>query len=378
MSDDDLISAMRRKAGVGRPPPDVTAMSAAKALRLAAAKAAEDGTGMVMQVTDVSETLTSTSRLPELIPDHSLLALLEGPEHAYGLGVFSLAVTTSVVEQLTTGHVQKHTPEDRNPTSTDSVMCFELIDRMLSHFEQIVADASDPPQVEGYRTAAQLSETRSIPIAFDDIRYRMFRLTVDMGRGLRTGEIMFIFPATRPKPKPVPGTQSDWQRDFKTSVMKTEAALEAILHRVSLPLSDAANLAVGMTIPIPHEALMRVEVVADGRRVSYGRLGQVNGHRAVRIDLNDPASMDDEADMSIGFGDHGADGIGHSEFPALGTGDISDTMGEDMPSLGDFPAMGDMGDMSGDLPSLGDMSGDLPDLGDMSDFPAMGDLPSLD
>lgn len=379
MSDDDLISAMRRKAGVGRPPPDVTAMSAAKALRLAAAKAAEDGTGMVMQVTDVSESLTSTSRLPDLIPDHSLLALLEGPEHAYGLAVFTLAVTASVVEQLTTGHVQKYAPEERNPTSTDSVMCFELIDRMLSNFETIVAEAPDPPQVDGYRTAAQLSEVRSIPIAFDDIRYRMFRVTVDMGRGLRTGEIMLIYPASRPKPKPAPGTQSDWQTDFKTSVMKTEANLETVLHRVSLPLSAVADLAVGMTIPVPHEALSRVEVTADGRRMSYGRLGQVNGHRAIRIDLNEPSTQ--EEGMGSGLGGYDLKDIGDSDFPAL-TGDgglpAMGDMSGDLADLGDFPAMGDMsGDLPdlGDLPAMGDMSGDLPDLGD---FPAMGELPPLE
>lgn len=411
MSDEDLISAMRRKAGVGRPPPDVTVMSAAKALRLSAAKAAEDVTGMVMQVTDVREELTSTSRLPDVIPDHSLLALLEGPENAYGLAVFSLAVTTSVVEQMTTGNVQKHAPEERKPTSTDSVMCFELIDSMLTFFEQIVVEAVDPPQVEGYRAAAQLSETRSIPIAFDDIRYRMFRLSVDMGRGVRSGEIMFIYPASPPKPKPEPGMQSDWERDFRTSVLKTEAVLETVLHRVSLPLSDVANLEVGMTIPVPHEALSRVEVVADGHRISQGRLGQVNGYRAVRVDLN-PAELIDEGG---GLG-------GGSDFPALGAGGLSDGMDMDLPALGDFPAMGgmgdgdsdmsgelpslgdlggdfpamgDMGDMSGaddsmsgdlpplgdlggDFPAMGDMSGDLPDLGDLGDFPAMGELPALD
>jgi flagellar motor switch protein FliM len=352
MSDEDLISAMRRKAGVGRPPPDVTVMSAAKALRLAVVKAAEEATGMVMQVTDVREELTSTSRLPDVIPDHSLLALLEGPENTYGLAVFSLAVTTSVVEQMTTGNVQKHPPEDRKPTSTDSVMCFELIDSMLAFFEQIVAEAVDPPVVEGYRAAAQLSETRSIPIAFDDIRYRMYRLSVDMGRGLRNGEIMFIYPASRPKPKPEPGMPS-----------------------------DVANLEVGMTIPIPHEALSRVEVVADGHRVSQGRLGQVNGYRAVRVDLHPTALTDDDGGMDGGAG-----------FPALGSGALSDEMEMDLPGLGDFPAMGSMGDegdaMSGELPPLGDlgsdfptmgdMGDDLPALGDMGDFPAMGELPSLD
>ncbi|MBU2867186.1 FliM/FliN family flagellar motor switch protein [Pacificibacter marinus] len=378
MSDDDLISAMRRKAGVGRPPPEVTSMSAAKALRLAVAKAAEDSTGMVMQVTDVVEELTSTSRLPDQIPDNSLLALLEGPENAYGLAVFSLAVTTSVVEQMTTGNVQKHAPEDRKPTSTDSVMCFDLIDQMLAHFEHIVQEAADPPQIDGYRTAAQLSETRSIPIAFDDIRYRMFRISVDMGLGLRSGEIMFIYPAYRPKPKPEPGTQSDWQRDFKTSVMKTEANLDTVLHRISLPLSDAASLGVGMTIPIPHEALMRVELVADGRRVSFGRLGQMNGHRAIRVDMDGPASLDGDHGARDGLSDIGVAGMGGTDFPALAADGMPDDLGADIPSMGDFSATENMPD---DFPSLGNMGGDLPplgDIGDLSDFPAMGDLPSID
>ncbi|SEK86732.1 FliM/FliN family flagellar motor switch protein [Pacificibacter marinus] len=411
MSDEDLISAMRRKAGVGRPPPDVTAMSAAKALRLAVAKAAEDVTGMVMQVTDVQESLTTISVLPSAIPDHSLLALLEGPEHAYGLAIFSLAVTTSVVEQMTTGNVQKYAPEERSPTSTDSVMCFELIDSMLKYFEKIVVEAVEPPLVDGYCTAAQLSEPRSIPIAFDDIRYKMFRITVDMGRGLRQGEIMFIYPAMRPKPKLEPGVQSDWETSFQASVLKTEASLETVLHRVSLSLSDVVGLEIGMTLPIPREAFTRVEVVADGRRMSYGRLGQMNGHRAIRIDFDPPEISDDEGGISMGLGtdamagfDVGADvpaldiAGGMDDFsgelpslgdlPAMGGGEAD--MSGGLPSLGglgsDFPAMGDMGDMSdiGDMNAMGDMGGDLPslsDLGDldgMSDFPAMGDIPPLE
>ncbi|RPE71818.1 flagellar motor switch protein FliM [Pacificibacter maritimus] len=396
MADEDLISAMRRKAGVGRPPPDVTAMSAPKALRLALAKAAEDCTGMVLQVGEVIEEITSVSRLPDSIDDHSLLALLEGPDSAYGLAVFSLGVTTSVVEQLTTGKVQKYSPEKRDPTSTDSVMCFDVIDRMLANFETIVAEASQPPEIANYRTAAQLSETRSIPIAFDDIRYRMYRVSVDMGRGVRQGEIMFVFPASRPKPKVEAGMQTAWETSFQASVLKTEAQLSSVLHRVSLSLSDVANLQVGMQIPVPKEALNRVELVADGRRISIGRLGQVNGHRAVRINLN--PVQENDADMSM-----------TNDFSSGEMMDMNGTDGE-MPDLGDLPdigadfgggfetpnSMGRLGDLPDPdlamgVPSLSDIGsdfgggfgGDLPPLTgddglpDSGDFPAMGDLPAL-
>jgi flagellar motor switch protein FliM len=370
MADEDLISAMRRKVGVGRPPPEVTAMSAPKALRLALAKAAEANIGMVLQVNDVVESMTSISRLPDSIPDHSLLALLEGPEHAYGLAVFSLAVTTSVVEQLTTGNVQKHSPEVRDPTSTDSVMCFDLIDHMLANFETIVAEASSPPEIANYRTAAQLSETRSIPIAFDDIQYRMYRVSVEMGRGVRQGEILFVFPALRPKPKLEAGTQTVWETNFQASVMKTEAELETVLHRASLSLSEVSNLQVGMQIPVPKQALNRVELVVDGQRISVGRLGQVNGHRAVRIDLNPVEDSDSEMSMTEGFEGNATMNISGfaDDMPALGGSPDSSDFGG-----GEFADTAMQGGIGGDFPSFaGDT--DLPDLGD---FPAMAELPAL-
>lgn len=286
MSDEHLISVMRRKAGAGRPAPDVTAMSVDKALSLATAKATEEGTGMVMQVTQVTEEMTSINRLSDSIPEHALLVLLEGPDTQYGLAVFNLAVTTSVVEQLTTGKVQKHAPEARKPTSTDAVMCFELIDRVLRQFETYADEIANPPEIHGYRAAAQLSEARSIALAFDDVRYRLFRVHVDMGAGARSGELMFVFPYEQAKPIHDPNLSADWAKDFQSLVMKSEATLETVLQRVTLSLADAANLEVGMTIPIPHDALSRVEIMADGQTLSHGRLGQVNGHRALRLALS--------------------------------------------------------------------------------------------
>ena len=285
MSDEHLISVMRRKAGAGRPAPDVTAMSVDKALSLATAKATEEGTGMVMQVTQVTEEMTSIRRLPELMPENALMALLEGPDTQYGLVVFNLAVTTSVVEQLTTGNVQKHSPEARKPTSTDAVMCFELIDSVLRQFETYAAEIANPPEIHGYRVAAQLSEARSIALAFDDVRYRLLRVHVDMGAGARSGELMFVYPFEPAKPTHDPNLSVDWAKDFQSSVMKSEATLETVLQRVTLSLADAANLEVGMTIPIPYDALSRVEIMADGQTLSHGRLGQVNGHRALRLEL---------------------------------------------------------------------------------------------
>lgn len=376
MSDADIISAMRRKAGVGRPPPDVQPMSPAKALRLAAAKAAEDSIGLVMQVTHVAEERSSILRLPEQLPDDALLSLLEGPDNAYGLAVFDRNVVSAVVEQQTTGKVLKLPPEERAPTATDAVMCTEITDHILSLFETNVAEVADPPHVEGFRVAAQLREARSISIAFEDVPYRVYRISVSLGRGVREGEILLVFPYARATPKPVPGAPNNFGRDFQAVVMTSEARLDTVLHRIRLPLADVMSLEVGMVLSIPRSAVSKVELRADDRLVSRAQLGQINGKRAVRLIFM--TGDDDPLDASYGpdeggFGDMGAPS-GSSAVPALSNG-----MG-DVPPMGDFPAMGDMGDLPplGAFPALGDMGGDMGDLPDLGHFPAMGDLPSLD
>ena len=392
MSDADIISAMRRKAGVGRPPPDVQPMSPAKALRLAAAKAAEDAIGLVMQVTNVIEERSSILRLPDQLPEYALLSLLEGPDNAYGLAVFDRNVISAVVEQQTTGKVLKLPPEERAPTATDAVMCTEITDHILSLFETNIAEVADPPDVAGFRVAAQLREARSISIAFDDVPYRVYRISVLLGRGVREGEILLVFPFARATPKPVPGAPNDFGRDFQAVVMKSEARLDTVLHRIRMPLADVMSLEAGMVLSIPRSAVSKVELRADDRLVSRAQLGQINGKRAVRLifmteEDDDPLEAPYGSEAG-GFGDMGALS-GGSEFPALsnGLGDMGD-----LPSLGDLPAMGDIGDMDnmgdvppmgdlpplGDFPAMGDMSGEMGELPDLGDFPAMGDLPTFD
>ncbi|AJE47726.1 FliM/FliN family flagellar motor switch protein [Celeribacter indicus] len=301
MSDAELISAIRRKAGVGRPPPEVEPMSPAKALRLACAKAAEEVLGLVLQVTQVLEEKTALSRLPGTIPDFALLALLEGPRNACGLCVLDRNAVAAVVEQQTTGKVLRLAPEDRPPTATDAVMCSGVIDAMLAGFEGEVQHLPSPPDVAGFRFAAQLREPRSIAMAFDDVAYRLWRVTVSLGRGVREGEILFVFPCAPPVPPPAPGMQSDFTRDFQAAVMRAEARIDTVLHRLRMPLSEAMALAEGELLPLPREALSRVELRADGRFLSRARLGQLSGKRAVRLVDGPPQDARGQKEAAAGF-----------------------------------------------------------------------------
>jgi flagellar motor switch protein FliM len=63
-----------------------------------------------------------------------------------------------------------------------------------------------------------------------------------------------------------------------------EVRLEAVLTRVSLPLSQVVGLSVGDQLVLNAAALDKISLEGlDGRKMAEGRLGQNRGLRAVRL-----------------------------------------------------------------------------------------------
>ncbi|MCA0043548.1 FliM/FliN family flagellar motor switch protein [Celeribacter litoreus] len=304
-SDADVISAMRRKAGSGRPPPEVQPLSPEKALRLSIAKAAEAVLGLAVHVCAVEERRVVLADLQGLIPAYALMGLLEGPEPSFGLAVFDRPTVAAVVEQQTAGKVLSLPPEERAPTATDAALSAELCDHILTLFEQGVADLTEPPPVSGFRYGAQLQETRSIAIAFEDVFYRVFRVDLSLGSVARAGQMLFVFPWEKPRPPVTVPDEETFSTALQSVVMESEAVLDTVLHRIGLSVGEVMTLEVGAQIPIPREAISQVELRADDRLVAHARLGQVNGKRALRITVTgdlvdqDPTSMASDMDYGI-------------------------------------------------------------------------------
>lgn len=283
MPDEEVISAMRRKAGVGRPPPDVSPMSPQKALRLAFAKAGEDAIGLFLHVSEVEETQTSVRRVSELVPDHALMSVMNGPEESYGLCVLDRNTVAAIVEQQTAGRVLARVPEERPPTSTDAVMCSEVCDAILGLFDHLSAEVPQPPFVRGFRIGAQLREPRSITLAFEDIPYRLYRIALQLGRGERVGEAFLVFPFHEPRGADEESENEAFGRKFQEAVLRSEVRLETVLCRLRLPLSEVMALQAGGGIALPNDCLTRVEVRAEDRTLAWARLGQFSGKRALRL-----------------------------------------------------------------------------------------------
>ena len=57
-----------------------------------------------------------------------------------------------------------------------------------------------------------------------------------------------------------------------------------MIARLSLPLGTVLGLAVGEVLPLVDVAIDRIVMAgADGRPLAVGKLGQFQGHRAIRI-----------------------------------------------------------------------------------------------
>lgn len=383
--DMDGLSAMRRKSGAGRPPPEIGAPTPARVLRNAVMQAGEDVAALVIVAGPPEEARITLEPMVEALGQYDLMAMVEGPEGRYGLATMDPGALSALIEIQTTGKVSTRVPDERLPTRTDAIMCADFIDRVFELLEEGAAEAELPlaHALTGYRYAFAFPEARAIPLTLENIAYRKFTVSLDLGRGAKKGNLVLYLPFDVSAKRAVSSAEGGaFSADLSAHVMGAEAQLSATLHRVEMSLAQVMNLTEGSLIPIPREALGRIAVEdIEGGVVTYGRLGMSGGHRAVRLGADDLAEMGDDMGASLGAAPKalpGGDGLGGVTIDASPAPDLGD-----MGGMGDLGDLGDLGDMAGDLADLGDLGGggdDLPDLasmGDTSDLPELADLGDL-
>ena len=120
----------------------------------------------------------------------------------------------------------------------------------------------------------------------------MLQAEVRLGNGAKTGPVMLALPAEGrgrpPKPAPMatpaPVAAALFTKALTDQVMRTDANLSAVLHRLTLPLSALMALKAGDLVPLSTAALDRIVLEGlDGRQLGTGKLGQNRGMRAVRL-----------------------------------------------------------------------------------------------
>lgn len=319
--------------------------------RVALARAVHDKLQITLDFQSLAVDRRSLAEIVELVPSRALIAVLDGPNE--GLGVIALdpQIMGGFIEAQTIGKVKSTDLLVRKTTRTDAAMVAGVIDVALRGLEQGLAEEADLIWAGGFRYASFLDDPRPLGLLLEDVGYKVLRAEVDLAGGARRGEIILALPAdgrgampvTKPDGSAAPESNHAFSQAFSERVNGAHCRIEAILARLTLPLSQVLNLSEGMVLALPQAALNEISLEGfDGRRVGNGKLGQNRGMRAVRLSdaaqdgIQTPVDqarvgMSDVADLDIGLGATRGFDMGGA-----------DPGGPDLD--GDFPAM-DMGDL---------------------------------
>ncbi len=303
-------SVLARKAEAGRCEPGAPPMTAERAISQALSRAAGEMFDLPLAVHAIRERRMTLSDLPELLEELSLLALIEGPQETLGLLALPPATLATLIEVQMTGRVGRAAAPPRRPTRVDAAMAAAFVDAFLEGVEEGLEGMEEQVWAGGYRYASHLDDPRPLGLLLEDLGYRVWQLDLLLGPPPgRPAGLLWAVPAQgRFRRQPVrraaePATHvapapdgdaagaADWARRMEGTVMGTQAVLEAVLHRVTLPLAAVMAFASGTQIPLPEDALERLSLEgAGGRRLAPARLGQHRGFRALRL-----SSDEDEA-----------------------------------------------------------------------------------
>jgi flagellar motor switch protein FliM len=254
---------------------------------VALARAAQAAMGLDLEVEGAAAGPASLAEVLEVLPDHALIAALEGPAGATGAIALGPGLLTALVERQTLGRVTPRPVVPRRPTRTDAAIAAGLIDAALAALDTALEAEEDRVWAAGFRTAAHVDGARTLSLLLEDAGFRLIRARARaQGKG---GEVILALPARgRGTPPPPPADQAAamvFRAALGEQVMAAEAMLTAVIARVSLPLSQVMALAPGEVLRLGPAALDRVDLDGpDGIRVAGGRLGQTRSLRALRLD----------------------------------------------------------------------------------------------
>lgn len=277
------VTAARGEMAEGGPGAD-------RGWRLALARAARDQLKAPFEVTTLAQARVGLAEVLEVPPDRALVAVLEGPGEGLGMLALSPEVFQAMVEVLTIGRVAQTAAAARKPTRTDAAMLAPMIDAALIDLEAGLAEEADLTWAGGWRYASFLEDPRPLGLMLEDVAYRLVTVEVDLSLGARRGRVVLALPAEG-RGRKAAGAISDtvaaerrFTEELAEQVSSAEVRLEAVLTRVSLPLSRVVGLAVGDQLVLNAAALDKISLEGlDGRKMAEGRLGQNRGLRAVRL-----------------------------------------------------------------------------------------------
>ncbi|WP_299898746.1 FliM/FliN family flagellar motor C-terminal domain-containing protein [uncultured Ruegeria sp.] len=284
-----VSAALARKLSVGRKDLGDRPRSVLRALRLGFARAASDRLNLPLAVIGAKQASGSQDDLVESVGQDWLLLVFDGQEGRAAI-CLNPHVVSAIVQTQTIGEVLPGGPEPRVFTDTDAAMAAPFIESALTLSAGLIVAADEQICLTGYELAARSEDARGLSLAMSADAHHVFDLTVDLANGVQQGQISIFLPDHPAAPDKVDEVTETAGPRIALSSGVVRAELNAVLCRMSLPLSDLSTIQPGSVLPLHGARLDRTEILTIGRTpTGIGRLGQCGGLRAVR--LNEHAAL---------------------------------------------------------------------------------------
>lgn len=249
------------------------------------------------------------SAVLEDIPVPAMLALVDvrGSQNAAMINIGSDLMFHIVDLRMGGDAAAAPMPTARSVTAIDCALCEEFIRLTLEAFEAALRLHLGA----GLRSAMTLERFEQhvtmVRIAPEHSDVLVVRLSLDMGEAARSGDFDLVLPlavldsyraaATGTSHAAERARPDIWSRRMARAAADAPVRLRAELHRERMRLADLQTLEVGSLLPLPREAReaveLRIEGSPDGEPLARGRLGAVEGKKAVKvIDPPEPGRAD--------------------------------------------------------------------------------------
>lgn len=428
MSDSAVQSVLRRKALANRPETDLLSIPHG-ALLDAFVRTADKSISLHASAVSSNSTQASLAELLDMMPEKGMLAVLDGPKETPGVMIIDPELLSGLVEHQTIGDVNAVAATPRRATRTDASLVAPFIDMLLGLLAEDMAETEHRPWTDGYKYSASLPDARPFALLLEDETYNLLEITVSIGEVERECKLTLALLAKGRGAAPVVSKKKSsfsdgpqftsaedpvkWGEAFELAVQDSTVALNGVLHRLPMTISNIDSLKVGDIVPVPLNSVTEVRIEGrNGILIGEGRLGQSMKKRAIRISQIGAREVEAEkrAKERAFVSDHDtADGVRPADpaaLMALETQPPSFDMSEpseapsftppeadgfdelgvlnDLPDLPEPPDLPDLDfgggetspDLSADLPDVSSVELELPDLGDASS--GIVDLPDLD
>lgn len=314
-------SVLAAKLRAARPGQGHLGTAEEQALRLSMARAGRRCLECDVMVTGTERApLEGPADLAALLKPMALVAGLVSPEGDQGVVALDAMTIAAITGVRTTGHLPRDPKaiEDKPATAIQAALARPLMTFFLMGWHAALTASSDrsgnhktADLVADYRFGNAASSARTLLLAMPPGEMISMTMTLEFG-GKITGRILMAFPVNRLEDPSAPASDPDrnareaalWQNRFKGAVLESRAQIEAILHRTHLPWDEINAWKVGSLLPLPVQCLDQVTLQPRGMgKPLVGRLGQMQGARAVRLKAPDGAAG--PIALPSGFADDG-------------------------------------------------------------------------